>query len=976
MKKSLIFLFLLFIVYNYKAIAADDSFEPNNSMQQAATLALGNYALIANDSDWFKVTVEPGILYLQMQHPGGEGVVADLNMTLYNNIGQVVSANFVNYGTETILYSVVTGGDYFIKIEPTSILKNTYQLQIATQLDFTGDDRYENNDSIDKASLINLNSSVDNLISQDDDWFAFDTGPGILNVTALFSSAQGNIDLDLYNSQKQRIGGSRSENNNPFTSNGRTFSYDISQAGRYYLATRGRGGLAYALLTSHTTLWQLELNYGPITKSSITLSDIDADGTDEILVGTTKAFDQNNQEIRPAALLCINANGTLRWATTFPAISTPDPITGKIYQTSSIGATPVVGDIDKDGYLDIIIGVGGVDQKDYGDKGGLYALNALDGSIKWFHQSIDRIGGSNNQGDGRPDGVFSSAVIYDVDKDNKPEVIYGGWDQRLWVLDGSTGQSKTGWPIDVLDTIWASPAVADLNQDGFQDILMPADITANTDAKTQTGGIFHVFNRDGQQNIPGFDQFIGNPNYTTLIGKWEEEVLWSSPVVADIDLDGMLEIAYGTGNYHQDSRGSFIRVLEQNGNNRFKLDTNGKTFATPLFADLDNDGTQEIIATTLNGYVHAWRANGQPLFTTPTSSFGATISQPIFSSPLAVDLNNDGKLEIIYSQGAQLVIVNAQGQQVTFADKPQYLIQSYTGSAAIKDIDNDGRLDIISGGTNTTQDKSVIYRFINDYALKNTQNRYARQQFREPDLGHQRTQILDFVRRFYKKILNRTADTTGLLYWNSALTTQKNSGAELAWGFIFSTEFSQRNTNNNDFITLLYQAFFDREPDSNGFNDWLSRMNNGLGRQGVLNGFIYSTEFYNLAKNYGILGFTDSAFNNFRVEQFVNSIILGLLSTEANQIDLDTYKNNIINKTQNANDLVTILVNSNSFKIRNLNNNDYIKTLYQALIRRLPTTEENTNALNILNNNGRTVLLNNILSYDEFKSYHISYGIL
>ena len=55
------------------------------------------------------------------------------------------------------------------------------------------------------------------------------------------------------------------------------------------------------------------------------------------------------------------------------------------------------------------------------------------------------------------------------------------------------------------------------------------------------------------QNINGFNNFIGNSNYNTIKGKFEEQTLWSSPTVSDIDNDGYLEIIYGTGNFFKDN---------------------------------------------------------------------------------------------------------------------------------------------------------------------------------------------------------------------------------------------------------------------------------------------------------------------------------------------------------------------------------------------------------------------------------------
>lgn len=50
------------------------------------------------------------------------------------------------------------------------------------------------------------------------------------------------------------------------------------------------------------------------------------------------------------------------------------------------------------------------------------------------------------------------------------------------------------------------------------------------------------------------------------------------------------------------------------------------------------------------------------------------------------------------------------------------------------------------------------------------------------------------------------------------------------------------NTNSNGFITDLYQGFLLREPESEGFNDWMDVIPT-VGRKEVLNGFRFSIEF-------------------------------------------------------------------------------------------------------------------------------------
>ena len=123
--------------------------------------------------------------------------------------------------------------------------------------------------------------------------------------------------------------------------------------------------------------------------------------------------------------------------------------------------------------------------------------------------------------------------------------------------------------------------------------------------------------------------------------------------------------------------------------------------------------------------------------------------------------------------------------------------------------------------------------------------------------GENRANVEAFVTRFYQQCLSREPEQAGLDAWANALLDGSLSGADVAYGFIFSQEFINRNTSNEDFVTILYRAFLNREHDSAGFNTWLDILNGSptgdrTTREQVLNGFIYSVEFENFCISYGI----------------------------------------------------------------------------------------------------------------------------
>lgn len=113
--------------------------------------------------------------------------------------------------------------------------------------------------------------------------------------------------------------------------------------------------------------------------------------------------------------------------------------------------------------------------------------------------------------------------------------------------------------------------------------------------------------------------------------------------------------------------------------------------------------------------------------------------------------------------------------------------------------------------------------------------------------------ITEFVTRLYNVTLDRDPDAPGLADWKSRLGTHTASGRDVAFGFIFSQEFTNRNLSNEDYVEYLYKAFFGRASDAAGKADWVGRLNGGQSRVEVFDGFVGSTEFDNLCKKYGIV---------------------------------------------------------------------------------------------------------------------------
>lgn len=121
------------------------------------------------------------------------------------------------------------------------------------------------------------------------------------------------------------------------------------------------------------------------------------------------------------------------------------------------------------------------------------------------------------------------------------------------------------------------------------------------------------------------------------------------------------------------------------------------------------------------------------------------------------------------------------------------------------------------------------------------------------DVADLHPEMTKFVIRAYRLILSREPDKTGLNAWVTQLSTGKNTGTDIIRGFVESKEFIDKKLSDEDYITVLYKAVLDREPDEDGKRGWLDVMHGeGASRLAVLKGFVESVEFTKLCEFYGI----------------------------------------------------------------------------------------------------------------------------
>ncbi len=174
------------------------------------------------------------------------------------------------------------------------------------------------------------------------------------------------------------------------------------------------------------------------------------------------------------------------------------------------------------------------------------------------------------------------------------------------------------------------------------------------------------------------------------------------------------------------------------------------------------------------------------------------------------------------------------------------LYESILGRAA----DKSGRDYWVSRLQNGRLRDMVLYGFLKSQEFTDLAERLSIIGFSQDDQALY--QLKQFVLRFYQKVLKRKADVQGFDYWVAQLNSGSQSAGDIARNFFFSNEFSRLNYNDSSFIDIAYQTILNRASDQTGKNYWLGQLAGGLTRPGLINAFIASQEFSDLANFYGI----------------------------------------------------------------------------------------------------------------------------
>jgi M6 family metalloprotease-like protein len=227
-----------------------------------------------------------------------------------------------------------------------------------------------------------------------------------------------------------------------------------------------------------------------------------------------------------------------------------------------------------------------------------------DGSVAWG------IFGSSSGEASVGSAPVVALSVGDIDGDGRNELVSLNSNGLITATEGDGTTSTIGTVADVI----GSPVVANLNAEGAEEIVV-----ASSD------GSVSIFSAEEQ----------------TVVSRPVSGGAASGPIVADLNRDGYGEVIFGGDGRIWVTR--FNGVGQTDTPYAFPIkDRVGRIVATPLVADLDADGEQDIIVATQSGAIYAFMATGASLPGFPLLAAG-----PISVSPLLDDIDGDGHLEIV-----------------------------------------------------------------------------------------------------------------------------------------------------------------------------------------------------------------------------------------------------------------------------------------------------------------------------------------
>ena len=354
---------------------------------------------------------------------------------------------------------------------------------------------------------------------------------------------------------------------------------------------------------------------------------------------------------------------------------------------SQIGGDPkpALTDLDDDGDLDLLVGIG--ESFVAGPEPGLTLGFRNNGTPQNPEFILD-----NTLVNGIPDvGLNSYPAFADLDNDEDYDLLIGRDGGALFYYGNTGTKLNLAWTREFstfasveASTYWKNPCFADLDSDGDFDL-----------AYGTSSGTIYVYRNNGTSSNSDFQYY---PDYFKIIRLDGNS---STVSLADFDGDGDNDLLSGiwTGKfiYFRNDGDDLAPMFTQTTMPFSNLSVG--SYSSPVFIDLDNDQDYDIVSGALNGQIFCYiNTNGSFVENSTIFNFidvGYT-SIPAFAD---IDANDDLDLLVGSETGSDYRFYLNEGNNVFQENTTIFSGIAFPNYSrpALADIDNDEDYDLIIG---------------------------------------------------------------------------------------------------------------------------------------------------------------------------------------------------------------------------------------------------------------------------------------
>lgn len=245
----------------------------------------------------------------------------------------------------------------------------------------------------------------------------------------------------------------------------------------------------------------------------------------------------------------------------------------------------------------------------------------------------------------------------------------------------------------------------------------------------------------------------------------------------------------------------------------------------------------------------------------------------------------------------------------------------------------------------------------------------------------QERQLKAFIVRLYVNVLGRRSyEDSEIDFWYQKLVSKESTGADVAMGFFFSNEFTEKGLSDEEYAGILYQVMFDRIGSANEKKYWTDKLEIGMSREYIFAGFANSDEFMRVCNNYGVnrgtINWVAYRDQNEGVTAFVTRLYNKALNRRGDDGGMEMWPRAVLRKEQTVEEVAYGFIFSDEFLGKRHGNEEYVKIMYRVFMDREADMTEIRYWMNILDaGTPREEVFRGFARSPEFSRIMREYGI-